>query len=215
MRGVIAISLILLASPAQAGEASFDCSRAATPVEKEICKDENAGLGLRDRVMAALHTAVKEQGGQSEILSRQKAWLRQRDACGPKPACLARRYDQRIAELAAAAGDDRRVTGTYGYSLSRDTDFGTAFVARMADGTLTGAISTVSGPTFHSCELEFDGAGPQAASWVWTDTEESYGGGFCTVTLAPGRDRLTISSENCSNYCGARGWFDETYTRTK
>lgn len=215
MRVVLAGFLLsALAAPAFA-DASFDCAKAGTAVEKEICKDANYDLGERDKVLARLYVGLKRAGGHDAVLKQQGAWLKKRDACGPKPECLSRRYDERIAELAEAAGDEAHVTGTYSYSLAEDTDFGTAFVARMADGNLTAMISTVSGPTFHICELSFDGARPHNSGWQWVDSEEAYEGGHCTVNLLPGRDTLAISSENCSLYCGARGFFDQTYRRAE
>ena len=210
----LALALAALADPALA-EPSFDCARAETAVEKEICKDENFGLGERDAILALIYAALKAEGGHDDLLKAQPAWLRKRNACGPDAGCLLNNYDSRLRELAAAAGDASAITGTYGYALGSDTDNGEAFVARMPDGTLRGTISTVSGPTYHTCDVSLDGASPTESGWTYTDTEKDFDGNFCTVEVRQVDGAIAISSENCSNYCGARGWFDETYKRLR
>lgn len=119
------------------------------------------------------------------------------------------------ATVPAAAGADARIPDTPGENPSRHTGFGTAFVSRMADGTLTASISTVSGPTIHTCDLVFDGARFAAGAWRRTDSADSRGGGVCTVTLVPARSRLVMSVKDRGSHCGARGRFDATYTRVQ
>jgi len=216
MRRTALTGLAMLAGGQTAwADASFDCGKAQTAVEKEICKDENYDIGNRDKILAQLYRDLKQEGGHDAVLKGQKAWLKERDACGAKPKCLAQRYDERIAELALAGGDEVKVTGTYAYQLSDAPDSGTAFVARMPNGTLSGWISTVSGPTYHTCDVSFEGAKPSGKGWQWVDAEESSQGDKCSVTFTPGLDSMSIASKDCRDYCGARGFFDETYERVK
>lgn len=207
--------LAAMIAPAAAGP-SFDCAKAATAVEKTVCSDENAELALRDAALARLYGALKEHGGHDKVLGGQSAWLGSRDACGSDAKCLIKRYDERLAVLAREAGDENGVTGSYSYRLSADTDDGSAFVVREADGGLSGAISTVSGPTYHTCEVTFEAANAIGDAWVWDDPAASGGAeDFCRILLRPGQDTLRIDSGSCQTYCGARGFFDETYKRTK
>lgn len=225
MRTLAIIILGATTVPALA-DPSFDCTKASTPVEKTICKDENTYLAYRDTVLAELYADLKEQGGYEKVLGGQPAWLKARDACGADAACLTRQYDRRIAELARAAGDEGAVTGTYDYSTTYDseqsedgkvTDSGEAFVVRMNDGTLSGYVDTVSGPTFHTCNLEFDSAEAMGDAWLWTGSsdEQDFEGKTCRVLLRSGKASLRIDSLNCTYFCGARGYFDETYAKVK
>ena len=220
---ILALALLLAvfsAGRAQAGDPSFDCARASTAVEKAICDEQNPGLASRDGALARLYDALKEEGGHEELRDGQKAWLRSRDACGAKLNCLERRYDERLAELAEAAGDEDQVTGGYRYRLTGegvtpDSDRGDAFVVREADGTLTGHISTVSGRTFFVCEVDFNGAEPDETAWTYTGSEAQTDGSNCTLTVTLKSNAIEISSENCRDYCGANGYFDGTYKRVK
>lgn len=84
---------------------SFDCARAATPVERAICAD--ADLAALDRELDARFRAKLDDASFLERRSlrrRQRDWLKQRDAaCGEHAgaglvACLAERYRERLDE---------------------------------------------------------------------------------------------------------------------
>lgn len=81
---------------AQDSKSQSWCPQAKTPVEKTICAD--ASLGARDEyisgIYAALYSAVSEK---DKLRSLQRAWLKERGACGPDKLCLQSRYDQMIA----------------------------------------------------------------------------------------------------------------------
>jgi uncharacterized protein len=217
------VAVMLLAQVAVAQAQSFDCTRASTVVEKAICDDGNPGLALRDAALGRLYAALKTEGGHDAVLAGQAAWLKSRDRCGAKAACLERAYDKRLGELARAAGDAGGVTGTYRYHLPGEegadySNDGEAFVVREADGTLSGSISTVSGPTYHTCEVQFEAAEEaEGAAWQWQGSEDEvdFEGKTCVIDFAARPGELRISSQNCSYFCGARGWFDETYARVK
>jgi uncharacterized protein len=211
--------LLILALLPQAALAqpSFDCANASSTVEKAICEDANYDIAARDAAMSRLYSAVKGQGGHEALLAGQKEWLSRRDACDSDRDCLSRVYDERLAELASAAGDEQGVTGAYGYALEKETNFGSAVIIREADGTLSGNIDTVSGPTYHTCGVSFDGARPIGQSWLWEAPPEDTvaDDGPCRVLFTPAAGNMRIDSLDCRAYCGARGWFDETYERKK
>ncbi|MBS1189666.1 MAG: hypothetical protein H6R10_1458 [Rhodocyclaceae bacterium] len=87
--------------PAQS--ASFDCSKATSPVEKMICAD--AGLARLDGELSVLYRQSLSQAENSNTLkSQQMDWLRQvRNKCATS-SCLADVYKQRISELQRTAG---------------------------------------------------------------------------------------------------------------
>jgi len=82
---------------------------------------------------------------------------------------------------------------------------------RDSDGTLSGTIDTVAGPTSHTCDITFDGANPIGDAWVWDDpTAPDDAEDFCRILFRPGQMSLRIDSDSCEAYCGARGYFDQT-----
>jgi uncharacterized protein len=95
-------ALSVLATPANA----FDCSKAASEVEKAICADP--GLKSKDDAMAALYADVKALSTPDEqkMLARsQKAWIEGRESeCGGQSSgdiglCIRGQLGNRIAEL--------------------------------------------------------------------------------------------------------------------
>jgi uncharacterized protein YecT (DUF1311 family) len=85
---------------------SFNCQKAATPVERTICGD--VALARLDRTLHELYVArirYDKPAAKEEVRKTQHAWLQQRDAtCGSTPAagivgCLDGLYQKRLAEL--------------------------------------------------------------------------------------------------------------------
>lgn len=221
MKRLAALVVLAMAVPA-AADPSFDCAKASSAVEKAICSEDNPGLALQDGALGRLFAALKREGGHDAILASQREWLKRRDACGADVNCLTRRYDERLQILAREAGDRLGATGIYRYQLTGESseegsNAGEAYIFYEPGGALSGSISTVSGPTYHTCEVGFDGGVAEGASWRWTDTETSsmHEGQRCTVTFTPGRNSMKIESEYCRDYCGARGYFDEVYKKMK
>lgn len=208
------LALLPAAAPAEPG---FDCARAGNAAEKAICADENGDIALRDAALARLYAALKAEGSHDALLAKQKPWLAQRDACGGDRDCLIGAYDRRLGELARAAGDERGVTGSYGYQLEEGAGTGDAVVIREADGALSGDIETVSGPAYHICGIAFDKARPIGDAWLWEGpADETFGdSGPCRILFTPVQGGMRIDSLDCRYYCGANGWFDEVYTRRK
>ena len=81
---------------------SFNCSRARTDTELAICGDST--LAAKDREMARIYREVRRSlAGSMRWLatSRQKDWLKERDACGGSTTCILGTYNLRIGELSA------------------------------------------------------------------------------------------------------------------
>jgi uncharacterized protein YecT (DUF1311 family) len=112
MRSVIALLAFLALLPA-AQAASFDCTKAATPIEKAICTDP--ALSHADDVMALAYVgAISGLTEEAEIVMRkgQRDWLAFTDTvCSDqslpgedsvtveRPQCLQRLYDARLKVL--------------------------------------------------------------------------------------------------------------------
>jgi hypothetical protein len=98
--------LLLAGTALPALGASFDCAKAQTWAEQALCNDETLGQ-LDERLDAAYRTAREAAKGDAaaleRLVSRQRAWLAERDGCKITP-CLTRLYAQRLAELTGTGG---------------------------------------------------------------------------------------------------------------
>ena len=110
--------LAVMFAPGAAGGASFDCSRARTPVEKTICAD--AALSRLDEHLAEAYAAVlQKSGGSARVQAEQRDWLKShRDKCRDAH-CLKNGYESRLARLAGA--------GEAEWKTFRDTQLGIEF----------------------------------------------------------------------------------------
>jgi uncharacterized protein len=93
-------TLALLCTSLLAQAASFDCAKAATFVEKEICT--NAVLSRLDDALGDNYRLMKASDigadAQAEQKARQKAWLGRRNSC-TEYACIESAYRTRIDEI--------------------------------------------------------------------------------------------------------------------
>lgn len=100
MKPLFLFSLSLLWSVATHA-ASFDCTKAATDVERIICKNES--LSELDSLLAkAYGVTLAKQRDPDAFKSQQRAWLRDtRDQCGDT-SCLLKAYTSRLATISGA-----------------------------------------------------------------------------------------------------------------
>ena len=107
MRRLLFLLACFLISPTPADAASFDCTKAATAVEKTICGDptlSKADERLAESYIAATTATLAPRALQSD----QNQWLRQRNQlAGAGP--LLEAYQARIAELVATTEKWRKV----------------------------------------------------------------------------------------------------------
>lgn len=230
LRASVRIAAVLLvaagiasAGPAKADDISpsFDCKKAASAIEKLICKDEF--LGFRDGALGKLYRALAASPG---VKAEVRQWLRERNrTCGrargrdKMDACLTRSYEtiltrlsQRMtqARLGPAARGLQSVSGSYRKKIKGFS--GTVTVVEMPDLTAWVEITTVNGPTYHLCNLWTASARRVGTTLVWRDKDEPK----CAVTLHfKGRTVTPKATLACPRYyCGARGAFmDLEYRR--
>jgi uncharacterized protein len=105
--------LILSATHRDAAAAGFDCKRAKSLVEKQICGVPE--LSKRDGEVAALYTrtvAALAKDGATSLREEQRGWLREREECqemihgdpvimADVLACIRRLMDEREERLQA------------------------------------------------------------------------------------------------------------------
>jgi len=96
MKKVIVVIGFLFTEMALA--ASFDCSKAGTPIEKAICSYPEISV-LDEQLASAYRAALATSADQSQLKSEQRAWLGQvRNKC-EDTNCLALAYKNRIEQL--------------------------------------------------------------------------------------------------------------------
>jgi uncharacterized protein YecT (DUF1311 family) len=97
----LGLAVLGLTTLAPAPAAAFNCAKATTEVEKEICANGEA-LGANDR-MEKTYFGLREKlsdAGRKVLLDGQKAWLGWRDtSCGPVAECLIEQNNARAEEL--------------------------------------------------------------------------------------------------------------------
>jgi len=217
MRFIVSAALLAFAAvaPAWADEPSgpsFDCAKASSRAEKEICA--NPDLAWHDRQMAKSYKvalAAVGAAGETALKAGQKAFLKARDACPAGDdlyACIAGAYAGRMAELVALVDADDFQAGNY------DSGNGSLALVRYPDSTAALSILTVGGND-HTCTFETDSAAI-ARSGVITWSRNPDPGFYeekCTLTLTPAGDSISLVSDgaSCTYFCGMRAVLDGEY----
>lgn len=212
---MLVLCILLFPSPC-ALCASFDCAKAKTFAEKEICSSKELS-SLDDRLEASYRKALLNAPDPNSLKSSQRSWMRgTRDACKTKD-CLRSAYEERLREMSKAGADKapgRSRNGITGrYSITK-TDFGgTVDVQKISGNQAKFRILTVVGPTSHTCVAEGIASLDSDNRAVFTEKLEG-DEGTCTITLTFAECTLKVSTENCSSFCGMRAFMDASYTKT-
>jgi uncharacterized protein len=221
LKRTIGAVMCFLAVPASAQNASFDCKKASTPIEKAICSsDYTAEL---DRAMDELYRAAVTKAGANRGAAEaaQKQWLAARDArCRAKPDqnCLEGLYKARIVELSRAV---RPATGSFiagRYAYRQKGESGELFVAEMADGTTLVMIDTVNvgHRSPHTCTFNERVKERRGDVLSIRDPEVSK---TCGMEIAVTGNRAVIREtpkdcfEIARHWCGAHGYMLGNYVR--
>jgi uncharacterized protein len=103
---LLALSLLAVslggAGPALSQQPGFDCATDHNPDEVTICG--NFALAQLDRQLTDLYAAARvrlDASQQIALRDKQRAWIRQRAACGRDASCITRLYQERIPQLSA------------------------------------------------------------------------------------------------------------------
>lgn len=94
-------------APAAAGP-SFDCAKAASPVEKAVCRDRDLA-SLDRRLSTAYAEAMRAWPPEEQTKQRaaQRAWMTRRDTCGRDHSvarCVSDAYRHRLVEVQIQGG---------------------------------------------------------------------------------------------------------------
>jgi uncharacterized protein YecT (DUF1311 family) len=236
----LALLFAALLPAAARAQASFDCAKAAKPVEHLICGDPQ--LARLDGAMGRRYAARRQTVPPSQrhdLLTQQLSWLDYRlqlcqvpdsgaivpDRRQEMVDCLADLYRHRIAQLdpplvlppqhAQLKPDD--VLGRWFYVASG----GEMTLDRAERGQLSLSIETVSGPTYHTCSVAAGDAVLDGDVVHLTIDDDDYSTdppkpGQCRIAIRFVGDRAMVAAEGavCRNFCGARGMFEGEYRRS-
>ena len=95
------VAMALTVMPTRAADyAPLNCAAASSSAEKTICGSYE--LGQLEARMATLYqwsSSFVGMGQRGDMQDAQRAFIRQREACGANIGCLRRAYETRIAQL--------------------------------------------------------------------------------------------------------------------
>jgi uncharacterized protein len=92
--------LLLIAATGSASAASFDCKKATTLVEKEICSNQTLSKlddALNQNYGGSLSSNIGDSARQ-HLMKTQSEWLKERNGCKTE-ACIEKKYRERIDAL--------------------------------------------------------------------------------------------------------------------
>lgn len=206
-----AMTFLLLMTSAHA--ASFDCGKATSKVEKIICEDP-ALSSLDEELGRVYQKALSDSSNATQLIARQKQWLKDgRNKCGDR-TCLKLMYPNRIYELSIAGTYNH--TDTICQKVNDD-------VNEIEWGNCQKAISTVTieeegekhdrfnveaelfFSNWHQCNFK-----SSYAQWIGDRlTARSGEVHNCHLTFFFFGGALhTVASGECSLLCGTRGSLD-------
>lgn len=202
------VSTALLAAPMAHG-ASFDCAKAATPMEKRICTDP-ALSQLDEGLGAAYARAVARVGNKTLVRQWQRDWLKSATLTSCKDAaCLRPLFAARIAMLDDAIASPWN--GQYVRYVSNKADRNTADILLVAlrDEAVAGSGATMwLGPNAANGQVhtgEFEAVGSFTGENLIFEQED------CHVNVT--RTRTTLQVEDSNTCGGMNATFTGTYQR--
>jgi len=89
--------------------ASFDCKKAATPVETRICNDPDLN-SYDSQIQAAYQGALDRSLHAEQVTALQRAWLKTRDSCADIN-CMQLAYKRQIAALSKISDEPAICSG--------------------------------------------------------------------------------------------------------
>lgn len=199
---IVALALLPLLVTAANADPSFDCAKAQSAAEKQVCLVPD--LQWSDRQLARLYKLARKQNGNA-VVESQREFLAKRDACREDTDCLDAAYKARLKELAPLVN----VYDAFGEFEPQGMG-GSMWIVRFG-GDAAFKILTVGGGG-HTCTFDTDSA-PQGGKGVIRYQEK--GANACRIAVAPDGDDMVVQTKNCSDYCGMRAVLDAKYTRVK
>lgn len=193
----VACAVLVLTLGAQAAP-SYDCNKATSAAEKEICRVPN--LQWFDRQLTRLYKLAKDQAGANTpaIIASQRDFIESRNACNADSDCIERAYKWRLTALSPQVN-------VYEPFAEYRSPNGTLTVVRF--GFEAGLNILTVGDNGHTCAFETDHA-TVGGKGVIRGRDKA-----CRMDIIPDGESLRIDTKYCQDYCGTRATMDGLFTR--
>ena len=100
---ILAAATSLLFTTFSSQAASFNCKKASNATERAICANQR--LNEADTKLDSTYTILMRFDGDNQRIKQdQKNWLRGRNQCGSRVACISEEYQHRQTELEQEIG---------------------------------------------------------------------------------------------------------------
>lgn len=192
-------------------QASFDCARAGTAIEKAICGAPELSQLDRQLSQAYAQRRASVQGQQRQVLTdAQRAWIRSRDAAcltdgRADPGCLAELYRRRIVEISGPLAAD----GWAGrWRFSRAGFDGEMRIAAIGQGLWRVSVQTaMDSGTVSTCDVTVEARDVSGRLLGRNDDVE-------IAVSATGRGGLQVAQTAGPSPCGLNATFEGAYLRS-
>lgn len=198
-------ALAVLLLPLCAHAASFACAKAGSAVEKAVCADERLSR-LDSDLGKAYAQAVATTTDPAALRATQRAWLKERDACGADATCLRQSYERRLRDIAGSTG----ASATHPWQGKWELDSSAESVGGVIE--ITG-----SGPAYHFSLSANNGAntGGLEGDITVNNNRASFKGAedapACRLDFALNGQRLAVEQHQTDCGAGMGVYFGGTY----
>jgi len=183
--------------------ASFDCNKAATFIEKAICGNER--ISNLDNELAVNFKAVKNSMSDDEakeLIASQKQWLSVRNKC-TDDKCLIDSYSKRIAAIAGNSSVSNVSSSNFGGAYSGNNLSMKVFI--LDKNTASAEITTAT----QNCDGEISGRGNLIGNTLKFQSQDSAEN--CVISVIFNGKGAEISEDDgCSVFHGLNCSFNGT-----
>ena len=202
--------------------ASFDCSKASHPVEKAVCS--NPVLSKLDDTLSSIYKQtlkkMRTKADTDRIKEEQRYWLkfvRTKFSSTVDPDSLIKTYSNRIEDfrLKLKYINSNRFTG--GLLLQPTVcmapsagDFepedacNTISITFKNNNAIDFTINTTGNYCSRSCEASGIAKRNNKDDYVFHDSGDEE----CTLTIVIGKKSITVTADDCNDFCGAGASLD-------
>lgn len=199
MRTWVIVALLLLPMPALA--ASFDCAKAATPVEHAICGtpalsklDERMAFAVQRNSL--IFGDGSRQGGPvlAEVATMQQQWIAERDKCGNRVDCLTRAYTEQLAVVEFHGRPGKQAWADKVAGLYQHEGWANLWMQVRDDNSVRISVATLRPDTSARCSYVGLG-GPEGKTVKAGPLEIVLDGNLANI--APSEPNLRVNRESC------------------
>ncbi|MBU2710938.1 lysozyme inhibitor LprI family protein [Zooshikella harenae] len=197
--------------------ASFDCSKAATHIEKMICTDQT--LSDLDEVLSHTYNLALSSHNAKGLITYQRSWLNeQRNLCDHQK-CLKTEYKRRIAQLNylikskpqhifnAHYSKQHKIGAVEKSGPEHVSVVNTLDIEQQKDASLTFAYTSINS-NYHTCYVYGNAKKNKTNDTFIFKSIDKENKELCTIHIYLNNNSIVVHdiNNNCQNsYCGMRG----------